>query len=57
MEQKPLALKTTLKELLNKYETLYPYALVKSPETAETFKEFLDDLKKLDAICIERNRY
>lgn len=57
MEQKPLTLKNTIKELLIKYESLIPVVEINSPETAESFKEFLSDLKRLDVICIERNRY
>lgn len=57
MAEKPLALKSELKSQISKYSALYEYAKATNLEHSETFKEFLDDLLKLDAICIERNRY
>lgn len=52
-----LALKKKLGELITKYETLISQAKQFCPDDEGLIKEMLDDIKSIDRICKERNKY
>lgn len=56
-KDKKLQLKTTIQELTAKYNALYTQSKTLCPETSDIYLEMLKDIKELDAICKERNRY
>lgn len=52
-----LALKTKLSELISKYEGMASTSKYLCPEFTKVFEEISNELKELDEICKERNRY
>lgn len=56
-ETERLALKKTLAELIVKYDTLASQSARYCPENEQMFLEMVVDLKKLDKICKDRNKY
>lgn len=50
-------LRPTLKDMIVKYEKLSEYIRYKDFTSFQLFQDFIEDLKILDKICIDRNRY